>query len=368
MISDPGLRLAGLQKRLRRKKFDALLVTEPYNRRYLSGYTAADHGIGETAGVLLVPASGTPYLLTDSRFVLQAEEEAAGFEVILYPRGLAPMLKKMVPRLGIETLAFESEYMLHATAGRLAKVLGDCGVELVATTGLIERMRVIKSEDEIALVKKSVLRNEQVFNLVYNTIEPGMSEREIALALELTMHELGAERPSFETIVAFGENGAKPHAVPGDRILQPGEIILIDMGLVLEGYCSDMTRTFVAGKPDKTYLERLRVVRRAQLAGIEAIRAGVSCRQVDLAARRVIDDAGYGKYFGHALGHGVGLAVHEDPRLSSRSRKKLRPGMVVTVEPGIYLPGWGGIRLENMVVVREDGAEVLNENTTGLNL
>ncbi len=368
MKIDPFPRVSVLQKRLRRKKYDALLVTEPHNRRYLSGYTAADHGIGETAGVLLIPARGTPCLLTDSRFVLQAEEEAAGFDVVLYPRGLAPLLKKMLPRRGTRTLAFESEYMLHATAGRLAKTLAGCGVELVPTTGLIERMRVIKSEDEIALLKKSVLRNEQVFNLVYNTIEPGMSEREIALALELTMHELGAERPSFETIVAFGDNGAKPHAVPGDRLLKPGEIVLIDMGLVLDGYCSDMTRTFVAGRPDSTYLERLRVVRQAQLAGIQAICAGVSCRDVDSAARQVIDDAGYGKYFGHALGHGVGLAVHEDPRLSSRSRKKLRPGMVVTVEPGIYLPGWGGIRLENMVVVRGDGAEVLNEDTTGLDL
>ena len=368
MKTDFSSRLTSLQKRLRRKKYDALLVTEPFNRRYLSGYTATDHGISETAGVLLIPATGKPCLLTDSRFVLQAEEEAVGFEVVLYPRGLAPLLKKNLPRLGIETLAFESQYMLHATVGRLQKTLADVGVRLVATTGMIEQMRLIKSEDEIGLLKRSVLRNEQVFSLVYNTIEPGMSEREIALALELTMHELGAERPSFETIVAFGENGAKPHAVPGDRILKSGEIVLIDMGLVLDGYCSDMTRTVVAGKPDAIYLERLRVVRQAQLAGIRAIRAGVTCRQVDLAARKIIDDAGYSKYFGHALGHGVGLAVHENPRLSSRSRQKLKSGMVVTVEPGIYIPGWGGIRLENMVVVREDGVEVLNEDTTGLNL
>jgi Xaa-Pro aminopeptidase len=195
-----------------------------------------------------------------------------------------------------------------------------------------------------------------------------MSEREIALAIELTMHELGAEGPSFDTIVAFGTNAAKPHAVPTDRILKTGDVVLVDMGLVLDGYCSDMTRTFVAGKPDTTYLERLRVVRKAQLAGINALRAGVTCKEVDQAARQVIEDAGYGKYFGHALGHGVGLAVHEEPRLSSRSRKKLKSGMIVTVEPGIYLPEWGGIRLENMVVVREDGAEPLNEDITGLDL
>ena len=361
-------RVARLQKKLARKKLDGLLITEPHNRRYLSGYSAADHGIGESAGVLLIPAKGQSILMTDSRFVLQAEQEAAGFEVILYPRGLVHLLRKLLPGRGIMRLAFESDYMLHGTVLKLEKGLSGRGVELVAISGLVESMRVVKSEEEIAVIRKSVLRNEQVFSLVYNTIEPGMSEREVALALELTMHELGAERPSFDTIVAFGENAARPHAVPGERILKAGEMVLIDMGLVLDGYCSDMTRTFVAGRPGELFVERLRVVRRAQQAGIAAIRAGVTCREVDRAAREAIRRAGYGEFFGHALGHGVGLAVHEEPRLSSRSRRKLKAGMVVTVEPGIYLPDWGGIRLENMVVVREDGCDVLNEDTTGLDI
>ncbi len=361
-------RIVKLQSTLRRKKLDGLLITEPFNRRYLSGYTAADHGIGESAGVLLIPANGYPQLLTDSRFSLQAKEEVNGFTIQLYPRGLAKLLVKLLPELKIKRLGFESDYMLHATVLKMEKSLAKAKVELVATNDLIACKRLIKTAEEIKLLKQSVLRNEQVFQLVYNTIEPGMSEREIALAIDLTMHELGAEGPSFETIVAFGTNAAKPHAVPTDRILQAGDLVLIDMGLVLDGYCSDMTRTFVAGKPDPTYLERLRVVRKAQLAGTRAIRAGVTGREVDQAARRVIEDAGYGKYFGHALGHGVGMAVHEEPRLSSRSRKKLKAGMIVTVEPGIYLPEWGGIRLENMVVVREDGGETLNEDTTGLDL
>ena len=182
------------------------------------------------------------------------------------------------------------------------------------------------------------------------------------------MREMGASGPSFATIVAFGTNAAKPHAVPGPRVLVPGETVLIDMGLVLDGYCADMTRTVVVGKPDPVFRERLRIVRRAQLAAIDVIRAGVTSREVDLAARRVIREAGYGAQFGHALGHGVGLEVHEEPRLSSRCRKKLCAGMVVTVEPGIYLPQWGGIRLENMVVVREGGCEVLNRDTTFLDL
>ncbi|WP_456386772.1 M24 family metallopeptidase [Desulfolithobacter sp.] len=361
-------RIHRLQQALRRRKLDAMLVTQPHNRHYLSGYRATDHTIQESAGALLIPATGEPYLLTDSRFHLQAGEEAPGFRIELYPRGLKSRLQLLLPRLHIRSLGFESDYMLHATALKLQTMADRISLTLVPLTGLVERMREIKSDGEIKAIRKSVQRNEQVFQLVYNTIEPGMTEQEVALALELTMRELGAEAPSFETIVAFGENAAKPHAVPTGRVLRTGDLVLIDMGLVLEGYCSDMTRTFVAGRPDRTFRERLRVVRRAQIAGMEAIRAGVTCREVDRAARQVIERAGYGEAFGHALGHGVGLAVHEEPRVSSRSKKKLRPGMVVTVEPGIYLPEWGGIRLENMVVVREDGCENLNQDTTFLEL
>ncbi len=361
-------RLRRLRASLRRRKIDALLVTEPGNRRYLSGYSAGDHGIGESSGVLLIPASGDPYLLTDSRFKLQADDETSGFTIKLYRKGLFPLLKQLLPDLGIHRLAFESHYFLHASVEKLTGILAKVVVELVPTTGIIERMRAVKSEEEIGLIKQSVLLNERVFQLVYSTIEPGMTEIEIALALELTMRELGAEGASFETIVAFGTNAARPHAVPTDRILASGDIVLVDMGLVLKGYCSDMTRTFIAGKPGDTYLERVRVVRKAQLAGVEAIRAGVRCCDVDRAARSIIENAGYGRFFGHGLGHGVGLAVHEAPGVSPRVRKKLRTGMVVTVEPGIYLPEWGGIRLENMVVVRETGCEVLNEDFTGLDI
>jgi Xaa-Pro aminopeptidase len=361
-------RIKKLQAALRRRKLDAVLITEPGNRRYLSGYTVADHGIQESAGVLLIPKKGRPRLLTDSRFELQAQEEATDFTVELYRKGLFTLLKKLLPALKVRRLGFESHYFLHASVGRMEKMAEKIKVKLLPLTGLIERMRVIKSEEEIQLLKKSVSLNERVFQSVYNTIEPGMTELEIALALELTMREMGAERPSFETIVAFGANAAKPHAVPTDRVLRSGEIVLIDMGLVLRGYCSDMTRTFVAGKPNKKFLERLRVVRKAQLAGIKAIRSGAICREVDQAARKVIADAGYGDFFGHSLGHGVGLAVHEVPSLGPRSKKKLRAGMIVTIEPGIYLPEWGGIRLENMVVVREDGCQLLNEDHTGLDL
>jgi Xaa-Pro aminopeptidase len=361
-------RIIRVQAALRRQKIDGLLVSQPDNRRYLSGYTASDHGIQESSGFLLIPAEGRPYLLTDSRFTLQAEAEAFHFQVKLYKKGLLQLLEKLLPQMGIRSLGFESDYLLHSTYLRLAAMAEKRGVALKALSGLIASMRVVKTEDELALLRKSTKLNEKVFQSVYNTIEPGMTEREIALALELTMREMGAEGPSFDTIVAFGTNAAKPHAVPTDRELQAGELVLIDMGLVYQGYCSDMTRTFVAGKPDATYTDRHRLVRRAQLAGISAIRAGVTGVAVDRAARQVLIDGGYGDYFGHGLGHGVGLAVHEEPRLSPRSRKQLQAGMVVTVEPGIYLPEWGGIRLENMVIVTEDGCELLNHDTTFLDL
>ena len=363
----PG-RLARLQGLLGRKQLDALLVTQPANRRYLSGYSAEDHGIQESAGVLLVPRRGQPRLLTDSRFILQAEEEATGFAVSLYQQGLMASLRRLLPELGVRRLGFESHYLLHVTAGRLARTAEKIGVALVPVTDMVEPLRTVKTEAEIAKIRAAVLLNEQVFQRVYRTIRPGMTEAAIALSLETAMREMGASGPSFATIVAFGTNAAKPHAVPGSRVLALRETVLIDMGLVLDGYCADMTRTVVMGKPDPVFGERLRIVRRAQLAAIQTIRAGVTSREVDLAARRVIREAGYGAQFGHALGHGVGLEVHEEPRLSSRCRKKLRAGMVVTVEPGIYLPQWGGIRLENMVVVRERGCEVLNRDTTFLDL
>ena len=365
---DAHNRVVRLQATLRGKKIDGMLVSQPDNRRYLSGYTAPDHGIQESAGVLLIPADGRPFLLTDSRFTLQAEAEARHFQVEVYTKGMLKLVERLVVRLGLSSLAFESEYMLHSTYQRLAALADRRGLNLLPQNGLVERMRAVKSEAELALLRQSTDLNERVFQSVYNTIEPGMTEREIALALELTMREMGAEGPSFDTIVAFGTNAARPHAVPTDRELLPGDLVMIDMGLIYQGYCSDMTRTFVAGKPDQTFLDRHRLVRQAMLAGIEAIREGVTGQEVDQAARRVLTEGGYGHTFGHGLGHGVGLAVHEEPRLSQRSRKQLKAGMVVTVEPGLYLADWGGIRLENMVIVGTAGCEVINRDTTSLDL
>lgn len=361
-------RIKKLQKKLRRKNLEAILIANPENRRYLSGYSGEDHGIAESSGILLVPVEGRSHLLTDFRFKIQARREASLSRVTIYRKGLLDLLPKLLKELGISRLGFEAHYTLFSTTKSLKKALAREKIYLVPTEGIIEKMRSIKDKEEIDCLRRAVRLGEKVFQSVFNSFDDYQTETEVALAIEEQMRLKGSEGASFSTIVAFGGNGALPHAVPGSTVLQEGDSVTIDMGLFLEGYSSDMTRNFVRGKVPDKYSRLHRLVRQAQLAGMAAIRAGVRCCDVDSAARRIINDAGYGKYFGHALGHGVGLAVHEAPRLSAFSKMKLKPGMIITVEPGIYIPDWGGIRLENMVVVREDGFEDLNQDKTWLDI
>lgn len=360
--------VARLQQILRRRGIDAFLVSQPENRRYLSGFTAHDHSITESSGSLLIPRQGRPVLLTDFRYQLQAEQEAKSCEIRIYHRGLLPLLKPLLRQFSVRHLAVEANYCLHAKYLKLTSLAKSLNIQLSALDDQIERLRVIKGEAELMAIRRSVALNEAVFQQVLPTIRPGQSEIEIALALENAMRLMGAERPSFDTIVASGPNGAKPHAVPSQRRINTGEPIIIDMGLILAGYCSDMTRTIVLGTPDAHTVALFKLVRQAQQAGLAVLRAGISGRDVDAAARAVITSAGYGAHFGHSLGHGVGLAVHEAPSVSARNRKLLQPGMVVTVEPGVYLKDWGGIRLENMAVVTTQGHELLNSDTTFLDL
>ncbi len=361
-------RIKKLQKRLKRNKLDALLITQPENRRYLCGYTDGDHGITETSGVLLVPAGSEPIFMTDSRFTLQAKSEISVAKVEQYPRGLLFKLQELLPSIKIKNLGFESHYTLHSTAAKLKETGEKAGFTVHPVSDMIEKMRIIKDEGEIEAIRTSVQLNEQVFRQAYRQISEGMTELELAMLIENTMRKLGASKPSFDTIVASGTNSALPHAVPTTKKIKMGDMLTIDMGLVLNGYCSDMTRSFCYGDNSKKYKKIHRIVREAQLAAMKAVKAGVRGCEVDKAARKVIKKAGYGDYFGHALGHGVGLAVHEGPGVSPRATRKLKEGMIITIEPGIYIPGWGGIRLENMGVVRADGFEDFNSDTTQLDL
>lgn len=361
-------KLAALQSWLCRKKIDAFLIGQPENRLYLSGYNSQDSSINESSGFLLIPKQGTPLLLTDFRFEIQARNEAPAFEILLYQKGLIALLTQLSKKLALRSLAFEAHYLLYSRFLQLSKLAQQANLTLYPVTNQVEKLRAVKTADELAKIKKSVQLNERVFQEVYQGLRPGVTEREAALRFENAMRLAGAERPSFETIVAGGPNGALPHAIPSNRPLQANEPIIIDLGLVLNGYCSDMTRTIVLGTPDRQTRELSRLVRKAQLAGLQALRPGVPGATVDQAARVIISQAGYGPRFGHGLGHGVGLAVHEGPALNRRNRHKLQAGMVVTIEPGIYLPGWGGIRLENMAVITASGHANLNSDTTFLDL
>ena len=360
--------LENIKAAIRRRRADAFLVTQPENRRYLSGYKASDLAINESAGVLLIPGQGVPSLLTDSRYLLEAENEAVGFDVILVRGSMLSTLENLLRRLKIRRLIFESNYVLHATALKLAATGEKCSTEIIPATGMVEKLRSVKTREEIAKIRQAVHLNEIVFQEVFATLAPGKTERQIALAIESTMRQKGAEEPAFPTIVASGPNGALPHAVPTDRCIKEGEPVIIDMGLKLDGYCADMTRTVILGSPGKKALEVIRLVRKAQQEALKTLRAGITARDADRAARKIITAAGYGKYFGHGLGHGVGLAVHEAPSLNKMRRNKLQQGMVVTIEPGIYLPGWGGVRLENMAVVEKKGCMLLNQDNTFLDI
>ena len=353
---------------IRRKSADALLVTQPENRRYLSGYTATDLAIAESAGTLLIPARGAPLLLTDSRYKIQAENEADSFNVITMKASLLDALQTILPKQGVKRLLFESHYLLYGTAEKLKDLGRKLKVEMIPVSTMVEKLRTIKSPGEIDRIRRSVTLNEQIFQEIYRSLRPGQTEREVAIAIESAMKLGGAEDTAFPPIVASGPNAAIPHAIPTDRVIREGETIIIDMGLKLNGYCSDMTRTIVLGNPDRRTMEIIRLIRKAQKKALETIRAGITARDADRSARKIIADAGFGRFFGHGLGHGVGLAVHESPSLNRRRRNTLQAGMVVTVEPGIYIADWGGVRLENMIVVESDGCTVLNRDETFLDV
>jgi Xaa-Pro aminopeptidase len=357
-----------IQARLRRRKIDAILITQPDNRFYLSAFSARDHSISESSGCLLIPKSGVPLLLTDFRYQIQAERECGHFEVVIYKRGLLHLLSRLLHAMAIRSLAFESHYFLYEQALQLKNICRDQQINLLPLNNLVEKMRQVKSARELDLIRRSVQLNERVFQEIYPGINVADTEINVALRLENAMRALGAEGPSFATIVASGANAAMPHAVPGRDKITPGLPLIIDMGLVLDGYCSDMTRSIVLGTPTPQTVKIFRIVRQAQLAGIAAISAGAICKDVDAAARSVISTSGFGPDFGHSLGHGVGVAVHEAPRLGPGCAQKLRAGMVVTIEPGIYIPDWGGVRLENMGQVTDDGCQIFNIDKTFLDI
>jgi Xaa-Pro aminopeptidase len=354
-------RIKRLRESLSEADIDTLLVLVGENRRYLSGFTGEDTLFDESAGALLISEAAL-ILATDSRYELQARNEAPLYDVICYREGLAKELPGVLKKLNTKRLGFESVRMSYMQYQKIIEALqkADYSAELIAAEEIVENLRIIKEEPEIDLMRQALHIAEEVFSACMQQLRPGMTEKELAWLLEKGMRESGAEGLSFPPIVASGPNGALPHAIPGDRAIQKGEPILFDWGARLNGYCSDISRTVVIDNPNSTFKKVFHTVLDAQRLAIDAIKPGMSSKAVDKIARDFIEEKGFGGKFGHGLGHGAGLAIHESPRLSPLKDNRLEPGMVTTVEPGIYLPDWGGVRLENMVVVRDDGAEVLN--------
>jgi Xaa-Pro aminopeptidase len=343
-------RAGALTKLLSDAGIDLLLVSELTNVRYLTGYTGS-------SGIALVgPLTRT--FITDFRYVEQAAAEVhPSFARVRARQELIEVVDDELPE-GPLRLGFEDAHTSVRQHRRLAELLEE-RVELVAATGLVEQLRAVKEPAEIDAIRAAAELADVSFRRLVSEGLVGRTERQVALALEQEMRERGAERPSFDTIVAAGSHAALPHATPRDVEIRRGDLVVIDWGAELGGYCSDCTRTVAAGEPGAEAREIYELVLEAQEAGLKAVTAGANGREVDGIARAVIAAGGHGEEFGHGLGHGVGLQVHEAPRLSQRSADDLRAGNVVTVEPGVYLPGRFGVRIEDLVVATDDGCEIL---------
>ncbi len=344
-------RIRNLQKRLRPKGISALLVTNPRDIRYLTGF------IGDDSWALIPMRGGKAYILSDFRFDEQIQQEAPHAQAIIRKKSLGEELKALTKRLKADKIGLQAEYVTLQLRKGLVKHLGAKSLAPI-DDGLLEQ-RAVKDAKEIKAIRKAIAIQQQAFKELRKFIKPGMTENEITAYLEYRMRALGADGPGFPSIVAADANASLCHAIPGPKKVRKGGILLVDWGAKYQGYCSDMTRVLSLGKMKPKIKEIYQIVLEAQLAGIAAIGPGKKLSDVDAAARDVIDKAGYGKYFGHSLGHGIGLDIHEAPRLAAKTKGELAPGHVVTVEPGIYLPGVGGVRLEDDVLVTARGHQVL---------
>ena len=352
---DHAARRSLLVERLAELEADAVLVTRLPNVRYLTGFS------GSNGQLLVTPSGGT--FFTDSRYEEQSRHEVPDIARTLYPREFVGPFAEACRGSSIQRVVIEAAGMTFKTYRELAEA---DGIELVASEDLVERLRWPKDPEELGLLERAQELTDEAFDRVVPKLAEGTTEARTAFELEVAMREAGAEAVAFDTIVAFGENAAEPHHRPTDRTLRPGDVVKMDFGCVVAGYHSDMTRTVAFGDPGPELREVYEVVRRAQEAGRGAVRAGIKGSGPDRAARRVIEEAGFGERFGHSLGHGVGLEIHEGPGLRVGSDDELPEGTVVTVEPGVYLPGLGGVRIEDMVEVTAEGRRPLPRTTRDL--
>lgn len=348
-------RLELLRAFIAEQKLDSLLVSKSQNRRYFSGFTGS-------AGVLLITAH-TAQLITDFRYIEQASNQAQEFEIVRHGNSIYETVGRLVSELNAKKIGFETDYVSFEVHGQLSKALGPVELSPVKLDGL----RAQKDQTEMALIKQAVAIADAAFAHVLDVIRIGMSELDIAFELETRMRKLGSEKPAFDTIVASGKRSALPHGTATNKLLEAGDFVTMDFGAVYQGYHSDMTRTLVMGSATDKQKQVYQTVLTAQIEGVKAVRSGRLCHEVDATARGIITAAGYGEYFGHGLGHCVGLMIHEDPRLSPTNETgRLAENMVVTVEPGIYIPDWGGVRIEDIVVVTATGCDILTTSSKQL--
>ena len=346
-------RVQKLRERLVKDDLDALFMSNGENRRYISGFVSS-------AGYLLV-TKDEAVICTDFRYTEMAAQQAPGWRVN-HIGGKPDWLTKIVKELKIKTLGFEADDMTVSTLERFKKALkeGDADLELKSTTGIGVDLRAYKDPEELELLQRAIDIGDQAFEQTVARLVAGMTEKEAAWIFEKAVRKLGAESISFETIVAAGPNAARPHHATGHTPLEEGQTIVFDCGARYEGYCSDLTRTVVLGEADDEMKRVYDIVLTAQLAAIAMVEPGMTGEECDAIARKVITEAGHEKDFGHSLGHGLGLEVHESPGVGPNAKGKLENGMPFTIEPGIYIPGWGGVRIEDVVVLEDGRARVLS--------
>lgn len=342
---------------------DGLLITNLKNLRYLTGFAG-------TNGYLFLTSDATRFY-TDGRYAIQASQMVKEAEITIAGNHAAVIeyLNALTKEQNLRRIGYEATHVTVASRGAawepppgLDKVMSYFeGAELVATQGWVEELRKVKDAEEIAAIRAAAEMGDAGFDYILDRVKPGVTERELALDLEFHLRSLGSEGVSFDPIVAAAERSALPHAQPTDRTVERGHYLLFDFGCVVDGYCSDMTRTVVVGPVDDRHRQVYDTVLESQMAGIEAAGPGVACGDVDKISRRVIEKAGYPEAFMHGLGHGVGLEIHEAPSLKSGFVEQLAPGHVITIEPGAYFEGWGGVRVEDLAVVTETGLEVLSK-------
>jgi Xaa-Pro aminopeptidase len=355
-LTEIELRRQAVAQRLADHKIDVLLVSSSPNIRYLSGFEGSN-------GLMLISARES-HFFTDPRYKL-AVSEMPGCQVHVVKGPLLPAATAILQRKKLKKIGIESSWITYGDYVKLKELL-PLGSSLQPVAGLVEVLRMVKSPEEIALIRKSVLLNSEAYARTLKRVKAGVQEQEIAAELDFHMRKLGAEKPAFDTIVAAGPHSALPHAHPSTHRLLENELLLTDMGASLNGYSSDMTRVAYLGKPPQRVRTLYRAVLEAQLAGLDAVRAGIPASKVDSAARSVLRKQGLEREFVHSTGHGLGLEIHEPPRIGRKEKTKLETNMVITIEPGAYIEGFCGVRIEDTVLVTENGCEVLTPTAKDL--